>query len=220
MKKIITSLIASTTLLSSAEYAKVPSMSNNFGKNPVANAYYQPRPVGFLFEFKDGSRFRGKIRDISNSGVILSTLDNRTYIHHYPTRPTKKSVHPITGWIENGDGTYSEPPPEIPMPPLENRNMDINPPDLPQCVVARIAFLQFNRRTLDNLYTYYAKKTKEDVYKGITYSYNKQYAWSIHNAKFARVPINQRNNPVISNSWRNKVFWEYTGYRNVVWGGK
>ena len=231
MKTIVTAYIARLSLLMSAERAKTTSMSSTFGKPNYTYVNPKPvRPVGFLFQFKDGTRFRGKIYNgagsftegINETGPILQTLDNKIYIHHYPTRNLKQSRHPITGWIDNGDGTYSEPPVEIPSPPTYGHphTIDPNPMFLPSCIPSRISFMQFNRRTLDDLYNYYSIRAKQDILSGNTFSRNKDIAWAIHKAKFARTKTTSRNTPRKSYAWRAKVFKEFRGNQYVKWGGR
>ena len=110
-------------------------MSSTFGQ-PKPTVKAPTKPAGFLFEFKDGTRFRGKVFSgdplgrllgANKNGLILEAMDGRIYIHHYPpvNRRPARAYNSFAGYTPNGDGTYSPVDQAIPEPPTDR--IEINP---------------------------------------------------------------------------------------------
>ena len=209
--------------------APTPSMSSTFGQ-PKPTVKAPAKPAGFLFEFKDGSRFRGKVFNggmfganvgANADGLILQSLDGRIYVHHYPpvNRRPARAYNSFAGYTPNGDGTYSPVDQAIPEPPTSR--IEINPTPLPSCIPARISFMQFKRSTLNRLYPSYEAAAKRDIANGMSYSINKDITWAIYNAANGRTPIGRHNSPVAAQRWRGKVVSEgFLRNRWVIYGGR
>jgi hypothetical protein len=169
-----------------------------------------------IFKFKDGTIIEGKIFENPSSignpspeGVFL-IVNNKFYVHNYPLK-TKEKI------IDHGNGTYTiveETVPTPAPPPLGG----LNPPQLPNCLPARINFIQFQKETLNNLYKYYAHKTKFhkaviDKYPNaidhrVAFEKNKSVAWGIYIA--AHKKNFKINSPKLNADWNKKVRKEFS----------
>jgi hypothetical protein len=180
---------------------------------------------GATFRFKDGTIVNGRIFQENHSlgnpstqGVLLM-VNNKFYIHHYPLK--KKT-------IDHGDGTYTVTEELIPTPaPIVHGGT--NPYPLPVCLPARINFIQFHPETLNNIYKYYAQKTKyhkliidknpESIPDRVAFSRNKEIALGIYRA--ANTKNFKLNSQQLSSNWSRLVKKEYG--RNsplITWLGR
>ena len=168
---------------------------------------------GATFKFKDGTIVNGRIfqkgynvGNPSTQGVLL-IVDNKFYIHHYPLK--KKT-------IDHGDGTYTVTEELIPTPaPPTNGGM--NPHPLPVCLPARINFIQFHPETLNNIYKYYAQKTKyhkliidknpNAALDYIAFEDSKDMALAVYRA--ANTKNFKLNSQQLSSNWSRLVKKEY-----------
>jgi len=168
------------------------------------------------FKFKDGTVVNGNIFEnphsvgnVSPDGVHL-IVNNKFYVHNYPLKTQEKI-------IDHGNGTYTMVEETIPTPappPLGG----LNPTQLPNCVPARINFIQFEKETLNNLYKYYAHKTKYhksviDKYPNATahrvaFQKNKSVAWGIYRA--AHQKNFKVNSPELVAAWNKKIRKEFS----------
>ncbi len=221
MKRIILTAILTALSLNGADTPS-RSMSGSFGKPTYTPTYVKPTPKAYRFGFKDGSVFYGKIykgdslaRGASAKGLVLETMDNKIYVHHYPAKVIN---HPIMGTVvENGRGGYD---PYTPEPPVEEIIPDRNPIRIPVCSPVRISFMQFDKPTLNGLYNYYSGKTRTEYNKGYTVSSNanKIIAKEIYKAYNSKTPASKRNTSAKSLAWKRKIFKEFAGTKNVIWG--
>ena len=130
--------------------------------------------------------------------------------------------------IDHGDGTYTVTDELIPTPaPIAHGGM--NPAPLPVCLPARINFIQFHPETLNNIYKYYAQKTKyhkliidknpESIPDRVAFSRNKEIALGIYRA--ANTKNFKLNSQQLSSNWSRLVKKEYG--RNsplITWLGR
>ena len=169
---------------------------------------------GATFKFKDGTIVNGRIFQAphhslgnpSTQGVLL-IVDNKFYIHHYPLK--KKT-------IDHGDGTYTVTEELIP-PPAPAMSGGINPEPLPVCIPARINFIQFHPETLNNIYKYYAQKTKyhkliinknpESITDRVAFNRSKDMALAVYRA--ANTKNFKLNSQQLSSNWSRLVKEEY-----------
>ena len=220
-RTLITAILLSASLNAAQPVPPVKSMSDGFGSSPlVVRTPPKPRVRAYRFGFKDGSVFYGKIyggdslaQGVNPKGLVLETLDNKIYIHHYPA---KMVYRPVTDYKGNDLGTYEL----VPEPPQEEIVSEPNPIPVPVCAPARIGFMNFDKKTLNGLYNHYSYKTRTEYDKGykISGNYNKIIAKSIYNAYNTRTPHNRRNTVAKSQAWKRKIFKEFVGAENVIWG--
>lgn len=166
---------------------------------------------GATFKFKDGTIVNGRIFQETHSlgnpspqGVFL-VVNNKFYVHHYPLR---KHV------IDNGNGTYTLANAPTPAPPSL---AGANPYQLPTCLPARINFIQFHPETLNNIYKYYAQKTKyhkviinknpDNVDHSVAFKDSKEIALGIYRA--ANTKNFKLNSQQLSSNWSRLVKKEY-----------
>ena len=169
---------------------------------------------GATFKFNDGTIVNGRIfqaphhslRNRATQGVLL-IVDNKFYIHHYALK--KKT-------IDHGDGTYTVTEELIPTP-APAMSGGINPEPLPVCIPARINFIQFHPETLNNIYKYYAQKTKyhkliinknpESITDRVAFNRSKDMALAVYRA--ANTKNFKLNSQQLSSNWSRLVKEEY-----------
>jgi hypothetical protein len=134
----------------------------------------------FKFGFKDGTVVWGKVysdsaHKVNKDGLTIETSEGKIYLHHYPVY--KKAITQFgEQWVDHGNGTYiplKEPVDYTPHIPPVN---ETNPWSIPNCVPTRINFIQFDKRTLRDLYNSYSRynsKEARSIAKGISLAYNK-----------------------------------------------
>ena len=168
---------------------------------------------GAEFTFKDGTSIKASIYEhplykTSSKGLLL-TLDNKIYIHHYP------SYHKET-FVDNG--LYEEQE-EIPAPP--SPSMSFNPPFLPRCAPARIDFIYFSSKTLKTLHKQYSKELEVEKNKKYDYNLNEVMRMKEITSSIKKAYWNKEYKKATANStrvWQSRVIKEYSGYKNVIWG--
>jgi hypothetical protein len=166
------------------------------------------------FKFKDGTVVNGNIFERPHSlgnaspkGILL-IVNNKIYIHNYPLKTREKI-------IDHGNGTYTITEETVPTPAPPKGGL--NPYELPACVPARINFIHFAPETLNNIYKYYAHKTKYhksviDRYPSaavhrVAFEDNKAIALGVYKAAYAK--HYEINSSELSFNWKSKVTKEY-----------
>ncbi len=163
---------------------------------------------GETFEFKDGTKVKGKIlyskeRDtfnINGKGLHL-IVEGGLYVHDYP-------------YTRSISETY------VPRPPSQ---ISMNPAGLPTCLPTRINFIQFSRHTIRDIVWHYEDELKHNSNK---YSSNdvfnmskaiqalhKAYDWKPRNKYELRTPVDTR-------AWNYKVQTKLKPQTNAFVYGK
>lgn len=174
------------------------------------------------FQFKDGTVVNGEIFEepfsIANpspTGIFLK-VNGKFYLHHYPSKVLKKEVI-----IDHGNGTYTiKEENEIVPTPAPPEAGEMNPYQLPNCVPARINFIHFSPKTLNDLYKYYFARTTyfKKVNNPLEFRNNKNIALGIYKAAYSKKY--KLNSPKLSSEWKAKVNKEYGKIpSSVTWFG-
>jgi hypothetical protein len=174
------------------------------------------------FQFKDGTVVNGEIFEepfsIANpspTGIFLK-VNGKFYLHHYPSKVLKKEVI-----IDHGNGTYTiKEENEIVPTPAPPEAGEMNPYQLPNCVPARINFIHFSPKTLNDLYKYYFARTAyfKKVNNPLEFRNNKNIALGIYKAAYSKKY--KLNSPKLSSEWKAKVNKEYGKIpSSVTWFG-
>jgi hypothetical protein len=162
---------------------------------------------------KDGTVIKGHIYENGNclgnpnsQGVFL-VVNKKIYLHHYPLKTKEKNVN-----LPNRVYTVTEEIAPTPAPPLSLDYEGINPHFVPQCVPARINFIQFSKPSLVKMHNHFSERAAffEKRYpltrsgNDLFYKkYNKTIASSIYKAYYAT--NYKKNNPKLNKEWSEKI---------------
>ena len=193
---------------------------------------------GATFELRDGTIVEGNVSDINTQGIIIKTLDNKTYVHHFPCTAKSKTT------IENGDGTYTTIQTPVRAAPslrhVFHRDIHCTPSrrymitnDLLDSVdPARIEFRDFSDKTLNKLYIHLSKLIKS---YNLMAKNNHKFFWDYHRKAEdykilrqalhfgfidSKEPVYKKNTLELNEAWSKEVKKYYhKTWNQIEWRG-